>query len=232
MPRKDNVSVRWPLTHCDIRESFISELLRRFGVSGRKRSYQTLLVAARSSRRPFSLYSSLLAPQQPDLTLAQPTCLVDERNQFALAFPVRRQRIRHSGEYEPGMKSGRPVSRPPRQRHSEVRAFMVRPGSGWASKSNFSKNNNTISNIKQSHKWSFTTAYAGISGSAFHFPERPLRETEFFPIECPPHQILRGAPLTVFPAISAERCSRVRESFSRPDWRLPAASIGPQNHRK
>ena len=232
MPTADNASVRSCLTQRELQDNFILELLRRFGVSGRKRSYQTLLVAARSSRRPFSLYSSLLAPQRPDLTLAQPICLVDIRNQFSLAFPARRQRIRHSVECEPGMKSGRPVSRPPRQRHSEVRAFMVRPGSGWASKSNFSKNNNTISNIKQSHKWSFTTAYAGISESAFHFPERPLRETEFFPIECLPHQIPRGAPLTVFPAISVERCSRVRESFSRPDWRLPAASIGPQNHRK
>ena len=162
MPRKDNVSVRWRLTQYDIRETFISELLRRFGVSGRKRSYQTLLVAARSSRRPFSLYLSLLALRRSDLILTHTSCLVDERNRFAGAFPIRRQRIRHSGECEPGMKSGRPVSRPPRQRHSEVRAFMVRPGSGWATKSNFSKNNKAISNIKQSHKEICTTAYADI----------------------------------------------------------------------
>lgn len=52
------------------------ELLRRFGVSGRKRSYQTLLVAARSSRRPFSLYFSVLhAPvrRNPSLELNSST---------------------------------------------------------------------------------------------------------------------------------------------------------------
>ena len=59
MPRADDVSVRRRLTHCEVRETFISELLRRFGVSGRKRSYQTLLVAARSSRRPFSFYAAV-----------------------------------------------------------------------------------------------------------------------------------------------------------------------------
>jgi hypothetical protein len=53
VPGVDNIHVRSRLTLRDDRERLFFELLRRFGVSGRKRSYQTLSVAARSSRRPF-----------------------------------------------------------------------------------------------------------------------------------------------------------------------------------
>jgi hypothetical protein len=70
----------------------ISELLRRFGVSGRKRSYQTLLVAARSSRRPFSFTGWFLDSVVPPClaaTFAGRTCLVDEQPRLGREFAQR-----------------------------------------------------------------------------------------------------------------------------------------------
>ena len=69
-----------------------------------------------------------------------------------------RDQVHHT---QPKKKSGRPVARPPHlDRHSEVLLCMASPGSGWATKVNFSNNSNSILNIAQSRKRNYTTEYS------------------------------------------------------------------------
>ena len=154
----DDVHVRRRLTLREVRESFISELLRRFGVSGRKRSYQTLLVAARSSRRPFSFASALAVKA----TIAARTCRVDEQPHVPSEFPPGAKACAKPRILRPERSRGGLFPDRPANRHSEVHLVLARPGSGWAANVNFSNINKGISTIRQSHQWRFTTEYADI----------------------------------------------------------------------
>lgn len=158
LPAPGNARVRTGLTHLWLQVSVTSELLRRFGVSGRKRSYQTLLVAARSSRRPFSF-------PHPSIPHSQ-TQPVWSMNRLAQAGSF----CRAAGEFgawgQEGAKRSRggPFPDRPANRHSEVLYYLARPGSGWAAKANFSKNNKWILIVEQSSQAGFTAEYADISG--------------------------------------------------------------------
>ena len=185
MPCVNNARVRSRLTHPYVRERLFFELLRRFGVSGRKRSYQTLSVAARSSRRPFlfwSQFSGCFGPR-PREAGSPP------------AFPARLLRESAPGITNAGKRvgaAGFPTA--PAFRHSEVLLSVARPGSGWAAKVNFSKNNNSISSFVQSHQGKYKMEYADICFVDRNSTRRPSGEKSFPWVKAEPTRILQIVP--------------------------------------
>jgi hypothetical protein len=146
-----NALVRWRLTLRKLRASLYFELLRRFGVSGRKRSYQTLSVAARSFAPPFSFPGRVSLLCIPSPAAATPLAMVFPES------PPARPSSSSQAQNEVGAACCQAA---PLDRHSEVLLCMASPGSGWAAKVNFSNNSNSILNIAQSHQRSYTMEYS------------------------------------------------------------------------
>jgi hypothetical protein len=186
VPRVNNARVRCRLTPANVRERLFFELLRRFGVSGRKRSYQTLSVAARSSRRPFSLSG----PSLPVFFGPRPREACSPT-----AFRGRLLRESAPGIPNAGKRvgaAGFPTA--PAFRHSEVLLSVARPGSGWAAKVNFSKNNNSISSFVQSHQVKYKMEYADICFVDRNSTRRPSGEKSFPWVKAEPTRILQIVP--------------------------------------
>jgi hypothetical protein len=149
----NNAPVRTRLTLHGLRANLDTELLRRFGVSGRKRSYQTLSVAARSSRRPFLFCFQLSGRRVAGLPRAA-RGTVDLAGMHRYSAPRAVQAQKEVGAAE--------AMAAPLNRHSEVLLSLAYPGSGRVAKVNFSKNNNSISITAQSHKVSYKMEYSDI----------------------------------------------------------------------
>lgn len=112
---------------------------------------------------------------------------------------------------------GGPFPDRPANRHSEVLEFLARPGSGWATKANFSNINKDISTIRQSHQRDFTTEYAGIASPGRNSCLVRFRERTFLHIRVLSIWILRTLLI-----------SRVE-----PSWReQPHTVVTQQFHRR
>jgi hypothetical protein len=82
----------------------------------------------------------------------------------------------------------------PAFRHSEVLLSVARPGSGWAAKVNFSKNNNSISSFVQSHQVKYKMEYADICFVDRNSTRRPSGEKSFPWVKAEPTRILQIVP--------------------------------------
>jgi len=191
VPLVNNAHVRCRLTHHNVRERLFSELLRRFGVSGRKRSYQTLSVAARSSRRPFLFWFQLPATTRSRLRPHSSPAEFPGHLLRESAPPACCARKRAGAGKRVGA-AGFPTA--PAFRHSEVLLSVARPGSGWAAKVNFSKNNNSISSFVQSLQVKYKLEYAGIWFVGRNSTRASLREKSFPRVKAEPTRILQIMP--------------------------------------